>query len=63
MIRKQILLGTFLLHDMNATSDVNDKYKSTTIFELIKMSFIDHKFQEYHAFTAIKNYFGERWGF
>jgi len=27
LIRKRILLGTFLVHDMNAISDVEDKYR------------------------------------
>ena len=30
---------------------------------MLKFNFIDWKPNEYHAFTAIKNYLGERWGF
>jgi hypothetical protein len=61
--RKQILVKSFFMHDMGAISDIREKYKQTSVWNMIKMTFTDYKYQEYHAFTAVKNYLGERWGF
>ena len=30
---------------------------------MLKLNFIDHRYQEFHAISSIKNYLGERWGF
>ena len=48
---------------MNAYNDIEQKYSETSIKDFLVQNFWDRSPQEYHAITAIKNYFGERIGF
>lgn len=61
--RKQIVLQIIRIHDWYAIADIEQKFKETKILQFFKQYFYDSKPQQYFAITAIKNYFGERWGF
>jgi len=51
------------VHDLNEQNDILEKFGELTVMMILKQNFKDTNFQEYHAITTIKNYFGERWGF
>lgn len=61
--RKKTLIRYQFIHDMNEWSDIEEKFRETTINGFLSQNYYDGDYQEYHALTAIKNYLGERWGF
>lgn len=43
LTRKKVLVDTFYMHEWYAIADINQKFSETTIWTMVKQSFIDHK--------------------
>ena len=61
--RSNILLSILCIHDCNAIDDIDFKIYQTSPWIFLKENYKEHSCYEFHATTALKNYFGERIGF